>query len=146
MISNRRGRNATPVETINEFAVNTIKGIDVTRAPIDLSTVSYAKNLINNPDGSLSLRKPLKLCSNGNLDHGAYFKIFNGEYIQWDAEKKILYLPDTAVTRYYNYKGELVSTDEGADCRIVYLFGNPTVVNLNTATIIGNMCVYTSLS
>lgn len=61
MISNRRGAAASrTVERLREFAINTSRGVDISQPPVNSTTAAYVKNLIVNPDGSLSLRKPLK--------------------------------------------------------------------------------------
>jgi hypothetical protein len=80
MISNRRGarRSAAPVERLREFSINTSKGIDVSQSPVNSNTVAYAKNLITNPDGSLSLRKPLKHISTATA---RTHTLFNGDVL-----------------------------------------------------------------
>lgn len=79
MISNRRGsrRSASPVERLREFSVNSSRGVDTTQAPVNSSTVSSTKNLIVNPDGSLSLRKPLKHVYTAGEGY-AYHELFDG--------------------------------------------------------------------
>lgn len=146
MISNRRGRSTAPIETVREFAVNTTKGIDITRAPVDLSTVPHAKNLINNPDGSLSLRKPIVAASPSDLTkvdrEKVPLKMFNGKYLRWyeDKHNKILYFPGYVCVKYYTYDGTVSYTSVG-DTYISILDSCPTLINLNTSTILANVNV-----
>lgn len=122
MISNRRGarRSASPVERLREFAINTSKGIDVTQAPVNSDTVVHAKNLIVNPDGSLSLRKPI---STLYTYAGAPHPLYNGdtvcvckgndgiEYLKFSKQVKYTYYSHTGKFCEDTYaNGELRAT------------------------------------
>ena len=140
MISNRRGArpSSSPIEHLREFAINTSKGIDITQSPINGNTVAHSKNLIVNPDGSLSLRKPLKYVSS---TVGKCFQLFDGTKMELiDAHE--LYIGDQTTNvqlEWYSYKGERhaapfanVSTDLFKDNSKI------SVLNLNTSSIICN--------
>jgi hypothetical protein len=68
MISKRRKRYSQPQENLRQFSLNNSKGIDSSKAVTDVNTILHSKNLIVNPDGSLSLRKPIKEAGGIPLD------------------------------------------------------------------------------
>ena len=152
MISNRRGarRSASPVERLREFAINTSKGIDVTQAPVNNDTVVHAKNLIVNPDGSMSLRKPL-VCTNSMPHSYIPHVLFDGNFLLESSNNLELVTArgegsweDTAGTividlSYYDYMGKEHLLEDFADDGVLSIFKQSDFkfINLNTATIIG---------
>ena len=61
MINRRHTRPSKAVESLQQFCINNSAGVDCTKPHSDVKSVYAAKNLVNNPDGSLSLRKPIVL-------------------------------------------------------------------------------------
>lgn len=61
MINRRVKRPSRSVENLQQFCLNNSAGVDCTTPHNDVKSVYAAKNLVNNPDGSLSLRKPIVL-------------------------------------------------------------------------------------
>lgn len=59
MISRRSKRYSQPQESLRQFSLNSSKGWDASKPVTDPNTVYDMDNLIVNPDGSLSLRKPI---------------------------------------------------------------------------------------
>lgn len=59
MINSRTPRPSHAVENIRQLSLSNIGGVDETKAPTDNRSVIGAVNLVNNLDGSFSLRKPL---------------------------------------------------------------------------------------
>ena len=60
MISKRFPRHSSAQESLRQFALNCSKGVDESTPVTDTDTVMYTKNLVRNPDGSMSIRKPIK--------------------------------------------------------------------------------------
>lgn len=61
MINRRTVRPSRGVEKLQQLCLNSSAGVDCTTPHNDVKSVYMSKNLINNADGSLSLRKPIVL-------------------------------------------------------------------------------------
>ena len=61
MINRRVKRPSRAVENLQQLCLNSSGGVDCTKPHNDVKSVYMAKNLVNNTDGSLSLRKPIVL-------------------------------------------------------------------------------------
>ena len=149
MISKRNRRPGRPQENIRQFALNNSKGVDSTKSPTDFSTISAAKNLIVNPDGSMSLRKPLECIrtvdfrTNPTTVHRLYdgkhtlkaSDLGNGSWIFsiHDEKGDIQTIRATCM----GYDGNLITKD---DTLLSFIVPNETIelLNLNTASILGN--------
>lgn len=68
MINRRTVRPSRGVENLQQMCLNSSAGIDCTTPHSDAKSVYMAKNLVNNADGSLSLRKPIVLRQQWNKD------------------------------------------------------------------------------
>ena len=144
MISKRYKRPARPQENLRQFALNNSKGVDSTKAPTDFDTISRSNNLVVNPDGSLSLRKPIEYVKNTSRRIGVkqYYlydgvhklEVFNNSFKITKNEDtvpvKVKYIntAETEVVKEYPY-----SIDG-----LIIPNGDAEIVNLNSATIVGN--------
>lgn len=151
MISKRNRRSGRPQEILRQFALNNSKGVDSSKAPTDFNTVSAAKNLIVNPDGSMSLRKPI-VCIPPYADS----KVTKHRLYKDDCVLIVQKMEDTSSFPYaiciqkdgvvqpikvlYNdYTGQSVSkTVSDGVLTFIVPNGDAETFNLNTASIIGN--------
>lgn len=148
MISKRNRRPGRPQENLRQFALNNSKGVDGTKSPTDLNTVSKSKNLIVNPDGSMSLRKPIELISGSSVAAGIK------QYYLYDNVHKLTVHPpstdifyhrisisevDTVRIKYTKYTGDVATLvyNHFID-GIIVPHGNVEVINLNSSSILGN--------
>lgn len=150
MISRRNRRPGRPQENIRQFALNNSKGVDSTKSPTDFNTISAAKNLIVNADGSVSLRKPITVLEHTVSDLGYR------QYYLYDGVHKLIVYENTFYIedafnnwvdielRYTTYKGVVQTLDrpkawEIAD--IIFPQKELALINLNSTTILGNCSV-----
>lgn len=79
MIRGNARRVYQPTEQPRQFAVSAMKGVDSTKAPTDITHATYMVNLVNNPDGSVSPRKPILEVSRADANYMA--RLHDFEYI-----------------------------------------------------------------
>lgn len=93
----KRTRGSTQ-EQLRQFAINSSKGVDGTKAPTEPNTVYRMKNLVLNPDGSVGPRKPLKFLNNvsvkgAGLATWGVWPLYDGEhYLTLTADLNTAYL------------------------------------------------------
>lgn len=73
MISQRAARPSGSVEKLRQLSLSNLRGIDETQAPTDPYSVDRSINLVNNIDGSLTVRKPLLIKRNWTQFVSVYF-------------------------------------------------------------------------
>lgn len=153
MISRRNRRPISPQESLRQFALNSSKGVDSSKSPVDTSTICYSNNLIVNPDGSVSIRKPIKY-----VDSGLKRQQASCAYYLYDNASRLVFLGTedpwicildengnaaNIYVEHTGYTGKRVTISHGmyAD-----LFKNlpKSVTNLNSTTILGGCDVYLS--
>lgn len=157
MISRRAKRSATPQETLRQFALNTTKGVDSTKAPTDNETVVRLTNLAVNLDGSVSPRKPVKQLREFKgssfveylYDEQTVLRI--GPTTQEDAggEGLRLYSGDTPLTfilKYTDFYGNVMSVYDVDAIPLKYVrylseAHGVQVLNLNSSSIICNLSI-----
>ena len=149
MISKRIKRKAAPQESVRQFALNTSKGVDSSKSPTHFDTVCYAENLIANPDGSVSLRKPLTYVDNsiqpvGAVPHYLYDNsskiIIEGSrlYIV-NSEGELQNFKLTYDTGTATYRSPVLITEYHTELIDgIVPESELSVVNLSTATVLGN--------
>ena len=145
MISRHARRSGRPQESLRQFALNTTGGVDSTRPPTDFDTVYSANNLITNPDGSLSLRKPITVVENTVRDKTVK------QYYLYDKEHRLIV--DGNTISITNADGDAMSirltctkidgteySVEFDDCisDIILPQGYVSVLNLSSTTVLGN--------
>lgn len=168
MISRRNRRTANPQEILRQFALNNSKGIDETAPPTSNSSVRHASNLIVNPDGSMSLRKPITYVAGTAMPKDA-----RSYYLYDKTTRLVLSVSNSGgvVVRILNTEGtpqfvRMTYTGyEGTELQypvndpddwqttivsrewhnIIFPKGDLEVVNLNSATVLGNCDVDTSV-
>lgn len=149
MISRRNRRPGRPQENIRQFALNNSKGVDSTKSPTDFNTISAAKNLIVNPDGSMSLRKPLGYVNGSHADFSVTkHRLYDGEHVlivqHFEDGSYALCIQKDGVAQavkvtYTNYLGESVSKTV-SDGILTFIIPNGSVelLNFSTASSLGN--------
>lgn len=152
MISKRTHRTSHPQEALRQFSLNNSKGIDSTKSPTDFNTVSAAKNLVVNPDGSMSLRKPLTYVDGTLRDRDIL------QYYLYDGYSKLEVLVTQSFSSigitgmdgtYQPIRVKCTTADGTVLTRppthsvdnLIFPQGTPEVVNLNSTTIVGNCAV-----
>lgn len=145
MISKRVSRTGTPQENLKQFALNFSNGVDVTKAPTDLSTVIHSKNLALNLDGSLSLRKPIVV--EELIEGNTGFKyLYDGETrLEWSSTGRLYLISKDdesleGVFKLTTYMGDAVELPLST----TYDFSIPDsleIINLNTSTIVSGIYV-----
>ena len=152
MISKRNKRYDSPQENLRQFSLNNSKGIDSTKSPTDFNTVSAAKNLVVNPDGSMSLRKPLTYVDGTLRDRDVL------QYYLYDGYSKLEVLVTQSFSSigitgmdgtYQPIRVKCTTADGTVLTRppthsvdnLIFPQGTPEVVNLNSTTIVGNCTV-----
>ncbi len=153
MINKRYRRDYRPQEKLKQFSLNNSKGVDCTKSVVDADTVLEAENLTLNEDGTLSLRKRMQAAY--KADSHPMHVLFTGKHVfvkkklgGWGIEARDG--KDTNVTitvksrDYYtceevtlDWKSESETDSEILDSEI-FDFSNPSFVNTNSSTIIGN--------
>lgn len=145
MISRRKPRSGRPQELLREFSLNNSKGVDCTKAPTDSDTVARAVNLKVNVDGSMSLRDPIVYVPNTKCDSETrQYLLYDGAHrivIDKNLSFRIVDADGTAKpvrVKCKTYTGDTVMYDTDIVSDLMLQTHVPTIVNLNTATIIGN--------
>lgn len=150
MISKRARRTSAPQESLRQFALNNSKGVNSTKAPTDGETVYRASNLIVNHDGSMSLRKPIVYVENtGRSATVQQFYLYDNEHrLEVDGNTfRICDATDTSQPVKVTYTGyddtKLSITYDGGELgytvsNLIFPEGTVEVVNLNSATVLGN--------
>lgn len=152
MISRRAPRSSKPQESLKQFALNNSKGIDVTKAPTDTDTVLNSVNLVSNPDGSLSVRKPIAhrpehlklrfptLFSAHLFDNRRIVFFGNDEPMHADVE---ICTPDGStekfVCRFYDAGGTRRELEMSGLSSTMFANCDFNAVNTPTSTVIGNV-------
>lgn len=144
MISKRYKRPARPQENLRQFALNNSKGVDSTKSPTDFDTICRSNNLVVNPDGSMSLRKPIVYVKNTSRFTGVK------QYYLYDGVHKLEVFNNVfkitkngdavpVKVKYINTTGtEVVKEYPYSIDGLIIPNGNAEIVNLNSATIVGN--------
>lgn len=81
MISRRAPRASRAVEKLQQLSLNSSAGIDCNKPHSDVKSVYAMKNLSINPDGSVSLRKPIVLNNRFVSDFKRVIPLSEGYYI-----------------------------------------------------------------
>lgn len=147
MISKRSRRSSQPQENLRQFSLNNSKGIDGTKPITDPDTVLDMENLEINPDGSLSIRKPML---SANPAYGIK------EHLMYDNEHVVTVAPDglrickrgsslgtglqVKCSTYYTYV-EKVAYSADVLPRSAFDFSKASFFNAAGATIVGNCFV-----
>ena len=153
MISKRYRRPARPQENVRQFSLNNSKGVDSTKSPTDFNTVYSAKNLIVNPDGSMSLRKPITFVNDVSWEY-RFTKVhylYNENYRLCRRDGYGFTICDASgriqdfILKYTDTYKDIVSFSGQSAKEMLYdavLLHDTdyTVTNLNTSTILGG-CV-----
>lgn len=139
MISKRFPRHSSAQESLRQFALNCSKGVDETTPITDSDTVLYTKNLVRNPDGSVSIRKPIKQLPMKHVFEKIY-PLHEPEYYLGVVDGHLvgIFKGDDPVpvkvkaTNYFN-------VELSVDCELINtaLFTELEVLALNTTTVVG---------
>lgn len=146
MISKRVRRSSSPQENLKQFSLNNSKGIDGTKPITDPDTVLDMENLEINPDGSLSIRKPML---SANAAYGKEHLLYDGEHVAVVYAgglcicKRGTFTPkDIRVkcSTYYTYV-ETTVLEWGSLSKDSFDFSKASFFNVAGATIVGNCFV-----
>ena len=150
MISRYSRCASAPQESLKQFSLNTSKGIDNTKPITDSDTVLSMENLVVNPDGSVSLRKPMVATST---------TVGEKIHVMHDGEHVFKYSGDCCILRrggavyqswklicnnYYTNAESVVTTGKVFNNAEID-FSNASFFNVPGATVAGNCFVSASL-
>lgn len=150
MISRRTYRPYGAVENLKQLCLNNVAGVDENAPHSNTSTVFFANNLVNNVDGSLSLRKPILMRTcfesgvknaiptgvagvhvvTGVWDNVSGVKLLSAEQIALPYRLVLYDVSGTEVQRKIS-ENTVLSTD-------ILDLTNVSVVHTGTAVVLGN--------
>ena len=146
MISKRVRRSSSPQENLKQFSLNNSKGIDGTKPITDPDTVLDMENLEINPDGSLSIRKPML---SANAAYGKEHLLYDGEHVAivypdglriCERGKSSPQTLDIKCSTYYTYVETTFTVIQNA-ASATFDFSKASFINVAGATIVGNCFV-----
>jgi hypothetical protein len=125
--------------------MNFNRGVNTAAAPTNLNTSIYAKNLAINLDGSLSVRKPLKLETTATGAWTGFAPLHNRtSTLFWNANQIAIFTGGSRDAEKYkirDYTGASRELVFPTSPEIFKIEGSPEIIRLNDATVLGNVFV-----